>query len=108
MKITSIEIVKVETKNKLKAYCNIVIDEAIKIKNIKIIEAKQYIISFPSEKLRFKCKNCLRKNTCDALYCNFCGALLQPQEAIYFDRVHPTNANIRAYIEENILKEYVR
>lgn len=79
MTITDVKVFLRES-NQLKAFANIVIDNAFIIKNIKIIEGKNGLfIAMPSQKTK---------------------------EGEYKDIAHPINTDTRTRIEEMILKCY--
>ena len=79
MKITDVRIF-IRTADQLKAFANIVIEDAFVIKNIKVIEgAKGLFIAMPSAK---------NKN------------------GVYRDIAHPLNTETRDQIEKLILEKY--
>lgn len=83
MEITDIQIIKVEGKGKLLAYANIVINDAIVMKGIKIIDgAKEKFIVMPSQTLirKGKIKN--------------------------FEYFHPINNEARNLISEAVINTY--
>ena len=81
MKITSIDIRKVESEdNNVKAFVNIVVDDALAVKNLRIIEGtKGLFVAMPSTKNK---------------------------EGKYRDMVHPINQEVRTMMEEQIIKAY--
>lgn len=82
MKITKTTVKKVSNEeSKLKGFATVIMDDAIAIHNIKILEGKEGLfIAFPS-----------LKSTSDDRY---------------YDIVHPIRQDIRAAIEDSILKKY--
>ena len=83
MEITDIQIIKVEGKGKLLAYANIVLNEAIVLKGIKIIDGpKDKFIVMPSQTLirKGKIKN--------------------------FEYFHPISNESRSLITEAIINTY--
>ena len=81
MKITSIDITKVESEdNNVKAFVNIVVDDALAVKNLRIIDGtKGLFVAMPSTKNK---------------------------EGKYRDMVHPINQEVRTMMEEQIIKAY--
>lgn len=80
IRITDIKISKVENNKDLKGFAMIVIDDAICIRNIRIIEGKERIfLAMPSKK---------------------------DKKNVFRDFVYPINQETREYIEEMILKAY--
>ena len=80
MKVTNVNLKKVEENGAVKAYATIILDDSLAIHNIRLIEGKERLfIAFPS----YKDKN----------------------EA-YHDYVHPIVSNLRETIEKAILDKY--
>ncbi len=80
MKVTNVNLKKVEEKGVVKAYATVILDDSLAIHNIRLIEGKERLfIAFPS----YKDKN----------------------EA-YHDYVHPIVSNLRETIEKAILDKY--
>lgn len=83
MEITDIQIIKVEGKGKLLAYANIVINDALVLKGIKIIDGeKGKFIVMPSQTL-------IRKGKIKT-----------------FEYFHPINSEARNLISEAIINTY--
>lgn len=83
MEITDIQILKVENKGKLLAYANIVINDAIVLKGIKVIDGpKEKFIVMPSQSLirKGKIKN--------------------------FEYFHPINNEARNLISDAVINTY--
>lgn len=79
MKITDVKIRKTKKDTKLKAFVDIVLDNLLIIHGIKLIESKKgFIICMP-------CIKCDDK---------------------YLDLVHPTNADFRKYLTDEIVTKY--
>lgn len=82
MRVTSIKIKRIESNGLTKASADIVLDEALCIKDIKIIDGeKGLFISFPYKKRIFDGK--------------------------IVDVVHPLNTEFRQKIQKAILEEYI-
>lgn len=82
MEITEIKISLIaEKENKVKAFAGIVIDNAIAIHDIKIVQASEKII------VAMPCK---KKNE------------------VYMDLVHPINNEVRKTLESNVLKQFYK
>ena len=80
MKVTNVNLKKVEENGVVKAYATIILDDSLAIHNIRLIEGKERLfIAFPS----YKDKN----------------------EA-YHDYVHPIVSELRKAIEKAILDKY--
>lgn len=81
MKITSVIIRRINKEGKLKALATVVIDDAIVIHNIKIIEGKNGLfMAMPSRKT----------------------------DQGFIDFVHPINTETRKMMQDAILEEYAR
>lgn len=82
MEITKVTIKKVNKEDsKLRGFATVILDDAIAIHNIRILEGKENLfIAFPSSKV----------NSSDK----------------YYDIVHPIKQDIRTLIEKSILKKY--
>ena len=80
MKVTNVNLKKVEENGAVKAYATVILDDSLAIHNIRLIEGKERLfIAFPS----YKDKN----------------------EA-YHDYVHPIVSGLRETIEKAILDKY--
>ena len=80
MKVTNVNLKKVEENGAVKAYATIILDDSLAIHNIRLIEGKERLfIAFPS----YKDKN----------------------EA-YHDYVHPIVSELRKAIEKAIIDKY--
>ena len=79
MKVTKVEIrlASVDrSKTRLRAFASVVIDDCLKINNIRVIEDKdkRLFISLPSVEQKVKCSSCSKKILPTDKYCSFCGA----------------------------------
>lgn len=82
MRVTSIKIKRIESNGLTRASADIVLDEAICVKDIKIIDGKKGLfISFPYKKRIFDGK--------------------------IVDVVHPLNTEFRQKIQKAIIEEYM-
>ena len=82
MKVTNVNLKKVEDKGSVKAYATIILDDSLAIHNIRLIEGKERLfIAFPN----YKDKN----------------------EA-YHDYAHPIVSDLRENIEKAIIDKYNR
>lgn len=80
MKVTNVNLKKVDEQGAVKAYATIILDDSLAIHNIRLIEGKDKLfIAFPSHK---------DKNEC------------------YRDYVHPIISELRETIEKAILDKY--
>jgi len=83
MEITDVQIMKMEGKGKLLAYANIVLNDAIVLKGIKLIDgARGRFIVMPSQSL-------IRRN-----------------EIKRFEYYHPINNDVRKLVEQAIIENY--
>lgn len=79
MKITKIYLRQPKNQGKIKAYADIVLDDCLIIRNLKLIETKEkMIVCFPARKIK--------KN--------------------FKDIVHPINSELRNYITDTLISEY--
>ena len=80
MKVTNVNLKKVENQGNLKAYATIILNDSLVIHNLKVIEGKEKLfVAFPSQ-----------KGTDDK----------------YRDIVHPILSDLRKSIESEILAKY--
>ncbi len=103
MEITEVRIKLMEDNNeRLLAFCSITFDDALVIRDLKIIEgAKGSFVAMPSRKLTDRCQQCGSKNHLRARYCNQCGHKLDEDRAtrdadgrakLHADIAHPINS----------------
>ena len=80
MKVTNVNLKKVEENGAVKAYATIILDDSLAIHNIRLIEGKDKLfIAFPSHK---------------------------DKNEVYHDYVHPIISELRETIEKTILDKY--
>lgn len=101
---------------KLLAYCSVTLNNAVVIKDLKIIQGEAApFVAMPSRKITDKCPKCGGKNHLRAKFCNDCGAKLKPNRAendargrakLHFDLVHPICAEVREYVHGKIVEAY--
>lgn len=123
MKITEIRIKLVTgdaARQRLRAFCAIILDNAFVIRDLKILEGRQgYFVAMPSRKLAFRCPRCRQKNPAGSNYCNACGQELVKADPyrdlsgnfpnkLYVDVVHPINTPSREYMHRAIIEAYER
>src|SRR3972149_4404393 len=79
MVITEVRVKLVNRPNdKLRAFCSITLDNALVVRDLKIIEgAKGPFVAMPSRKLTDRCPKCGGENHIMAKYCNDCGCKLE-------------------------------
>ena len=98
--------------DRLLAFCSVVIDNAIVIHGVKVINGpKGPFMAVPSRKLTDYCVNCNTKNHRIAKFCNECGDQLPldrfPQgEDLYSDIVHPIHPAARKILNDAVLGTY--
>ena len=79
------------SRDKLRGFASITLDDCLVIRDLKIIEGAQGLfVAMPSRKLYDRCPACAGKNHLRARYCNDCGARLREE------RGEPTSAAARA------------
>lgn len=103
---------------KLVGYCAMTLNDAIVVKDIKVIEGDAGLfIAMPSRKITRHCPHCRTTNPVRANYCNECGKSVRVKkiekdrrgrERLHFDVVHPINAEVRAYVHDAIMSEVER
>ena len=101
---------------KLLAYCSVTLNNAVVIKDLKIIQGEAApFVAMPSRKITDKCGKCGSKNHLRAKFCNECGSKLKPNRAetdargrakLHFDLVHPICAEVREYVHQKIVEAY--
>lgn len=80
MKVTNVNLKKVEEQGAVKAYATIILDDSLAIHNIRLIEGKDKLfIAFPSHK---------------------------DKNEAYHDYVHPIVSDLREVIEKVIIDKY--
>jgi stage V sporulation protein G len=117
MNITEIRIKLVhDLRDKLRGFASITIDEALVIRDLKIIDgAKGLFVAMPSRKLHDRCRACGCKNPLRARYCNDCGRR-QPEGRgeldergkvrLYSDIAHPIHQSGRDLIQQRVVDAY--
>ena len=98
-------------KEQLRAYCHIVIDDAIVIRDIRILALeKGFLVAMPNRRSAEPCVLCSARNDFMARFCSQCGqpivATEHPPRRIYRDIVHPINAKARRQLEAVVVAEY--
>jgi len=117
MSITEIRIkLTDDPRNKLKAYCSVTIDDAMVVRDLKIIEgSKGPFVAMPSRKLADHCPKCSHKNHLRAAYCNQCGSRLDGDRAprddrgrarLHADLAHPINSPTRIALHRAVVRAY--
>lgn len=120
MKVTEVRIkLNLSTTDRLRGFCSITLDNAFAIRDIKIIEGPGGLfVAMPSRKLMDHCRRCQGKNHLKARFCNSCGSPLSsgggggndhnsdPRMKMHCDVAHPINANMRAAVQEAIVRAY--
>ncbi len=117
MTISEVRIKLVNRPNdKLRAFCTITIDNAMVVRDIKIIDgAKGPFVAMPSRKLTDRCPKCGGKNHLRSNFCNDCGARLPVKRKIqmedgrhklYADVAHPIHAAGREVLSERVIKAF--
>jgi len=118
VKITSVRVKLAETtevEQHILGYASIVVDDAFIIYDLKIIRGKddKIFVAMPSRERTDRCEECGGKNNLRAHYCSKCGLELKPyqffpgeRDKVFQDTCHPLKNECRAYIEEEVLKEY--
>jgi stage V sporulation protein G len=115
--ITEIRIKLTEDpRNKLKAYCSVTLDDAIVVRDLKIIDGSRGpFVAMPSRKLADHCPRCNHKNHLRACYCNQCGSQLDPDRAprdsrgrarLHADLAHPINSATRIELHKAVVRAY--
>ncbi len=103
-------------RDKLRAFASITLDDALVIRDIKIIDGgKRLFVAMPSRKLTDRCPKCYMKNHLRATHCNQCGAKLDEARAtkdndgrakLYADIAHPIKSECRELIQDSVLTAY--
>jgi stage V sporulation protein G len=111
MNITDVRITLAD-EGELRAYCSITIDNALVIRDMRVIEMPDGLfVAMPSRKRRVPCTNgCGCKNPLGAAFCNRCGKPVRDQrkkfEHHFLDVAHPINAEARELIENKVLDAF--
>lgn len=119
MEITEVKVKLMKGRaDKLRAFCSITVDNAIVIRELKIIEGvKGAFVAMPSRKLTEKCPKCGEKNHIRSFFCNECGSKLVPNTVIkdakgnakyHAEIAHPINSEAREMIQRTVLNAYAR
>lgn len=105
---------------RLKAFCSLTFDDTFVVRDVKLIDGNDGLfLAMPSRKLADHCPRCREKNHLRARFCNGCGARLNEERHLQYrngnggsrvklhaDIAHPINAECRAQIENQVLREY--
>lgn len=117
MNITEIRVKLVGSNTeRLKAFCSVTLDDAIVIRDLKIIEGTNGpFVAMPSRKLADRCPKCGSKNHLRARFCNDCGARLAENRApreqdgrvkLHADVAHPINMTGREQLQRGVIAAY--
>jgi stage V sporulation protein G len=100
------------SKERLRAFCSITIENDFVIRDLKIIDgANGTFVAMPSRKLSDRCPKCGYKNHMRAHFCNECGKELGEQHGkrankrgkLHADIAHPINAGCRERIQNIVI-----
>ncbi len=107
-----------EQRDKLLAFASVTIDDALVIRDIKIIEGgERKFVAMPSRKICDRCVECGGKNYVRARFCSDCGARLEVERTesdergrarLYADVAHPINQDARDHLSDAILEAYTQ
>lgn len=116
MKVTEVKITLTEGRNndKLRAYAEVVIDAALVIHEIRIVERRDgtLLVCMPSRKTCDCCPACETRTPLTQNYCGECGLYLNHNRPIeldarlYHDVCHPITREARAELVGAILAAY--
>lgn len=117
MEITEVRIKLIPaTGDRLKAFCSITIDNALVVRDLKIIEGVNGLfVAMPSRKISVHCPKCGGKIPMRAAYCHDCGHRLptppteratEGRAKLYADIAHPINSECRDLIERAVVSAY--
>jgi len=118
LEITEIRVKLVQSaRDKLVAFASITLDNALVIRDIKIISSgdDRLFVAMPSRKLCDRCSRCGGKNYVRSRYCAECGARLPKNRAgldergrprLYSDIAHPIHQRARDHFHKAILAAY--
>lgn len=117
LNITEIRVKLVHgTRDKLCAFASITLENAIVVRDIKIIAGgDRLFVAMPSRKLCDRCPRCGGKNYVRSRYCNDCGTRLGKDRAqlddrqrprLYSDIAHPIHQRARTHFQEAIIAAY--
>ena len=117
MDITEVRIKLASRRDdKLRAFCSVTLDDAVVVRDLKIIEGDQGLfVAMPSRKLNTRCQKCGGKNHLRAKFCNECGDRLRepalpPSTGIsprlHADIAHPINVHSRDLLHKKVIASY--
>lgn len=110
MKITKINVKQVfKEKSRLKAYVNVVLDDCLEIRNIRIIQGKKDLFVVMPNKENFRmCPFCGNKTSWKDQYCKSCGKELSVMipSVKFKDVVRPLTPDFARYFTSEILSAY--
>ena len=117
MKISEIRIkLLLSTRDKLRGFASITIDDCLVVRDIKIIEGgRGLFVAMPSRKLCDRCPACAAKNHIRARHCNDCGARLSDDRGdtdergrprLYADICHPISQDARDQVQRAVLHAF--
>ncbi len=98
-------------QDKVRAYCSVVIDDAIVIREVKILAMENgFLVAMPNRRSAEPCVLCSARNDFNARFCCQCGQPMvgteNPPRRIYRDIVHPISAKARQQLEAVVLAAY--
>lgn len=116
MRITEVRIKLVASKSdKLRGFATITIDDALVIRDLKIIEGTRGLfVAMPSRKMQDRCPGCAAKNPLRSNFCNDCGKRLRDNRAgqdgrtvrLYADIAHPIHQEGRDQVQRDVIAAY--
>ncbi len=117
MNITEVRVKLIHSQtDKLRGFATITIEDAIVIRDLKIIEGTQGLfLAMPSRKLCDRCAKCGGKNHLRARFCNDCGTRQKElrgdtddrgRPRLYADIAHPINQSSRDVVQQRVISAY--
>lgn len=97
------------TREGVLAYVNIVLDNALAVKNLRLVRTKnRLIVCMPSRDMLRNCPKCRGRVPISGKYCRHCGGKLpyQSTDKVSMDMVHPISSELRTHIEHVVKEAY--
>ena len=113
MRVTDVKVTLVADSRKLLAFASITLDDALVIREFKILDdGNRPHVAMPS-RLRFvRCPKCRGRVPVRSSHCNECGAAIGRETRItggsaqHVDLAYPTDSDFREHLEASILAAY--
>ena len=108
MNITDIQIKRCNN-GRLLAYVAVVFDNSFIVRGLRLVQGDKIHLAMPDKKVKYKCENCNSLCDFDSKFCKYCGKPFTCNaNGKHLDICHPIEYGFRTYLEETVIKEYMK